>query len=48
MLMTKYPQMMYDENVYTVSKALIISHIIYEEIYTKNNTNIEKYTEILN
>ena len=27
-----------NENVYTISKALIISHIIYEEVYTKNNT----------
>lgn len=29
---------MENENVYTISKALIISHIIYEEVYTKNNT----------
>ena len=28
---------MYDENIFTISKALIISHIIYEELYTKNN-----------
>ena len=36
---------MYDENIFTISKALIISHIIYEELYTKNNT-IE-YSKIL-
>ena len=29
---------MYDENVFTISKALIISHIVYEELYTKNDT----------
>ena len=28
----------YDENVFTISKALIISHIVYEELYTKNDT----------
>ena len=36
---------MYDENVFAISKALIISHIIYEELYTKNNTVIS--TQIL-
>ena len=39
-------EIMYDENVFTISKALIISlnksycHIVYEELYTKNNTVI--------
>jgi hypothetical protein len=31
-------QLMYDENVFCISKALIVSHIVYEELYTKNNT----------
>ena len=31
-------ELMYDENIFTIGKALIISHIIYEELYTKNNT----------
>lgn len=30
--------MIENENVYTISKALIISHVIYEELYTKNNS----------
>lgn len=38
-------ELMYDENVFTISKALIISHILYEELYTKNNTVIS--TQIL-
>ena len=38
-------ELMYDENIFTIGKALIISHIIYEELYTKNNT-IE-YSKIL-
>ena len=29
---------MHNGNVFTISKALIVSHIVYEEIYTKNNT----------
>ena len=39
-------EIIYDENVFTISKALIISlnksycHIVYEELYTKNNTVI--------
>lgn len=32
------PSILQNDNVFTLSKALIISHIIYEELYTKNNT----------
>lgn len=34
------PNIMQNENLVVLSQALIISHIIYEELYTKNNTAI--------
>jgi len=35
-------ELIYDKNVFTISEALIISHIFYEEFYTKNNTIVNK------
>lgn len=34
------PNILQNENLVVISQALIISHIIYEELYTKNNTTI--------
>jgi len=34
------PNIIQNENLFVLSQALIISHIIYEELYTKNNTAI--------
>tara|TARA_B100001173_G_C15978345_1_gene543273 strand:- start:158 stop:742 length:585 start_codon:yes stop_codon:yes gene_type:complete len=34
------PNIMQNENLFVLSQALIISHIVYEELYTKNNTVI--------
>ena len=31
---------MYDENVFSTAEALIVSHIVYEELCAKNNTII--------
>jgi len=40
------PSFMYNDNVHTISKGLIISHILYEELYTKNNTLFQNITKI--
>jgi len=32
------PNIMQNDNLFVLSQALIISHIVYEELYTKNNT----------
>ena len=34
------PNILQNENLFVLSQALIISHIVYEELYTKNNTVI--------
>ena len=34
------PNIIQNENLFVLSQALIISHIMYEELYTKNNTFI--------